>query len=88
MNLREAVENFVSAKHKGGFSQQTMDAYSNFLYEFADFMGDISVEDVRPENVKAFYAGKKKPNTLSIKKYDSMLKVFIGWYVLEGGRAS
>lgn len=86
MKLKTAVDEYIQERDKDDITNQTKKLYRRYLYELADFVGEIQLGSFNQDKVEAFLdyqRNREGPRgTLSestIKKYYSVITTFSNW---------
>lgn len=81
-DIRDKVDQFLSAKRLEGLSELTLDGYQLELRIFAEYVSK-PIEDITTGDIRAFLASFEHLKMSSISKKLSVLKSFFGWLADE-----
>jgi len=91
MNLREAANEFLTAKKIENLSDKTIQLYTNMVNELVDHVGEIPLDAYSPKHVRDFlgYQSSRearfgKLSDATIHKYYSVVRTFSRWLRDQG----
>jgi site-specific recombinase XerD len=86
MNLRSAVDEFISAKKIENLSDRTINLYASMTDELVDFVGEIPLDEFTASEIRNFLSYQQDRNgrygklsDATLHKYYSVIRTFSRW---------
>lgn len=85
-SVKQSIQNYINfLKFEKNFSTHTIIAYENDLMEFADFIGEKSINDVNKNDIRSFltFLSEKELQVKSIRRKISSVRSFFKFLMKE-----